>query len=135
MPHGLRCWTSAAWTQGTTPCKIGRLQMYPCKHLVPQRELLDLNEDVDFILERPDSSRNITCYGECYHTVVQNDTCDSIANGYGVAYDRFVYQNGLDWNCNSLVVGREVCVGSSCSLYVVRLPRPCPSSLRLWGNP
>lgn len=71
-------------------------------------------------LSRPTPVRNVTCYGGCYYTVEENDTCDSISYDQGVSYDHFIYQNGLDRNCKTLSAGREVCVGSPCALYVVR---------------
>lgn len=63
--------------------------------------------------------RNITCYGGCLYEVKENDTCESIAYGFGVAHNQFLYQNGLDWNCHGLKAGREVCVGDACALYIV----------------
>ncbi|KAK4442512.1 hypothetical protein QBC34DRAFT_444120 [Podospora aff. communis PSN243] len=78
---------------------------------------------------------NITCFSGCLYTVSEGDTCASIARSQGVAYDRFVYQNGLDWECrHPLTPGTELCIGRSCTLYEVQEGDTCASVLESCGG-
>ncbi|KAI2634138.1 carbohydrate-binding module family 50 protein [Hypomontagnella submonticulosa] len=81
----------------------------------------------------PTEARNITCFGGCYYQAQEEDTCDSIAEMYGVATDRFLYQNGMDWNCSQMATDRRMCVGSQCALYKVQENDTCGSILNEHG--
>jgi hypothetical protein len=66
----------------------------------------------------------MTCFGGCYYDAKDNDTCESIASQFGVSTDRFLYQNGFDWNCSHIAVNQTLCVGSACALYTVTFSLP-----------
>jgi hypothetical protein len=78
---------------------------------------------LDEILTRITSTSNSSapCLGTEY-TVVQGDTCESIAQTNNVAYYRLLSDNGIDLKCESLTVGTNLCVGDSCTLHTVRPP-------------
>jgi len=61
--------------------------------------------------------------------VQADDTCDSIAAANDIATDIFLTQNGLDYNCTTLVVGNEVCLGRSCALYRIKPNDTCDGIL------
>ncbi|RYP62165.1 hypothetical protein DL771_009838 [Monosporascus sp. 5C6A] len=66
------------------------------------------------------------CRGTTY-TVAQGDTCKSISKANSVAIDRLIYDNGLDYLCNSLTVGTKLCIGDSCNLHTVESGETCQS--------
>lgn len=55
------------------------------------------------------------------HTVKPSDDCDSIANAFGIAIDRFQTENSIDTKCQSMKQGDQVCIGLSCDLRQVCL--------------
>jgi hypothetical protein len=71
---------------------------------------------------------NATCSGTLY-TVQSGDSCNSIAAANSIATDRFLTANSLDYNCTSLTVGNQVCLGPSCALYQVQPNDTCDSIL------
>jgi hypothetical protein len=72
-------------------------------------------------MSSPTNLPNITCnLGEQYE-VCEGDTCQSIADDHGVALDRFLYQNGIDFGCSNLPVGSKVCITDCCALHKVRI--------------
>nr|POE90693.1 lysm domain-containing protein [Quercus suber] len=73
-----------------------------------------------------------TCTGSKY-TVQDGDTCRSIAKSNSIAEDRFIMENGIDYDCNTLSPGRTVCLGSKCSLLVVESDTTCTGILN--GKP
>ncbi|KAL2060600.1 hypothetical protein VTL71DRAFT_9241 [Oculimacula yallundae] len=64
------------------------------------------------------------CTGTRY-TVGASDTCNSIASKNSIATDRFITQNGLDYNCSSIKAGSTVCIGQSCSLRMIKASDTC----------
>jgi len=65
-----------------------------------------------------------SCTGKLY-TVAAGDTCKSIAAANSLALDRFISENSIDYKCNSLVAGRTVCIGDSCSLHTIVANETC----------
>lgn len=59
-----------------------------------------------------------TCRGTNY-TVQAGDSCKSIAADNGLAIDRFLADNSIDFQCKSLTEGSTVCIGKSCLLHEV----------------
>lgn len=55
------------------------------------------------------------------YEVCEGDTCQSIADKFGVSLDRFLYQNGLDFQCSYLQIGSKVCITDCCELHTVCL--------------
>jgi hypothetical protein len=74
------------------------------------------------------SSPVATCSGTLY-TVGSGDNCESIASAHGIATDRFITQNNLDYNCSNLILGSEVCLGPSCALYQIATNDTCDDIL------
>ncbi|EEU38110.1 uncharacterized protein NECHADRAFT_84350 [Fusarium vanettenii 77-13-4] len=64
------------------------------------------------------------------HTVKPGDDCDSIANAFGIAIDRFQTENGIDTKCQSMKQGDQVCIGLSCDLRQVQSNETCKDFIR-----
>jgi hypothetical protein len=69
------------------------------------------------------------CLGANY-TVAGGDTCESIAAANGLAIDRFLDDNSIDFRCQSLEVGSSVCLGLKCRLGAVPPNATCADLLR-----
>ncbi|KAB8068089.1 hypothetical protein BDV29DRAFT_162701 [Aspergillus leporis] len=74
------------------------------------------------------SNSSAPCLGTEY-TVVQGDTCESIAQINNVAYYCFLSDNDIDLKCESLTVGTKLCVGDSCTLHMVAANKTCKDIL------
>ncbi|KAK9775005.1 putative LysM domain-containing protein [Seiridium cardinale] len=72
----------------------------------------------------------ITCNSGEYYEVQANDTCESVADDFAVALDRFLYQNSLDFRCTSLPVGAKVCIQECCTLHKVASGETCRDILK-----
>lgn len=69
-----------------------------------------------------------TCTGSTY-VVAVGDTCSSIASANSLALDRFLSENSIDYNCNSLQAGQLVCLGAECALHSVAVNETCADIL------
>lgn len=69
-----------------------------------------------------------TCSSTTY-TIRSGDSCESIAVANGIATDRFITQNNLDYNCSKLILGSQVCLGPSCALYQIATNITCDDIL------
>lgn len=70
------------------------------------------------------AAASATCTGPTY-TVQSGDACQSIGVANGIATEVFISDNGLDYNCTTLILGEEVCLGDSCDLYQVQTNNTC----------
>ncbi|RPA73865.1 hypothetical protein BJ508DRAFT_244206 [Ascobolus immersus RN42] len=59
------------------------------------------------------------------HTVGSSDSCASIAKARGMAIDRLITNNNLDYNCTSLKVGSQLCLEKPCKLHTVVAGETC----------
>jgi hypothetical protein len=67
---------------------------------------------------------NITCWGGTQYVSKKGDTCQSVATANGMALDRFLYLNGIDFHCDSFAVGAELCIRDPCKLHTVSTEAP-----------
>ena len=74
------------------------------------------------------SAAAAACTGSTY-IVVAGDTCLSIATSHGIATDRFIVANGIDYNCTTLKVGNSVCLGPRCQLVAISVNETCDQIL------
>ncbi|PHH87392.1 hypothetical protein CDD83_8935 [Cordyceps sp. RAO-2017] len=66
------------------------------------------------------------CSGETY-IVREGDTCVSIASAAGVATDRMIDLNRLDYDCSALAVGMKLCLQDACATHTVMANETCSS--------
>jgi len=70
-------------------------------------------------MTRSTSEAGNSCWGGERYTVKQGDTCESVAAANGLAIDRFLSLNGIDFHCNAFGIGRPVCIRDACKLHTV----------------
>ena len=99
-------------------CSVAPTQ-YPIPSASPTGPIGPLPTDVESRL----------CMGTNY-TVASGDTCESIAADHGLAIDRFLEDNSIDFHCQSLEVGSTVCAGQKCRLGTVPENATCADLLR-----
>jgi hypothetical protein len=59
-------------------------------------------------------------YTGALYTVKTDNTYDSTSLANSITTNRFLTQNNLDYNYSNLVVGNQVCLGASCTLYQIQ---------------
>ncbi|EPE27579.1 LysM [Glarea lozoyensis ATCC 20868] len=64
------------------------------------------------------------CSGSEY-VVGGGDSCESIAARNGLAIDRFLADNSIDFKCSSLTAGSSVCIQDSCKLHTIQKGETC----------
>lgn len=70
-----------------------------------------------------------SCRGKNY-TIAAGDTCESIAAANSLAFDRFLSENSLDPECETLPKeGGTVCIGESCKLQELKGNQTCEQIL------
>ncbi|KAL4940189.1 hypothetical protein BDV06DRAFT_197177 [Aspergillus oleicola] len=66
----------------------------------------------------------VACRGSTY-IVQEADTCESISRSKSIATDRMIQRNNLDYACSSLVVGAQLCIEDTCTIYTVKANDTC----------
>ena len=70
-----------------------------------------------------------TCMGTKY-TVKSGDTCESISKAQSVGTDRLIQRNKLDYACQELKAGRELCIDNKCKTLTITKGMTCDSILQ-----
>ncbi|KAM4067131.1 lysM domain-containing protein [Hirsutella rhossiliensis] len=73
-----------------------------------------------------------TCSGTKY-VVQAGDSCESISSAAGVATDRMIDLNHLDYNCTTLTPGMALCLQDQCAVHAVTSNDTCSSITRGTG--
>lgn len=69
-----------------------------------------------------------TCSGTAY-TVKEGDTCESISKANSVATDNMIKANNLDYSCNGLTAGTELCIQNTCKVATIEEGQTCADIL------
>jgi LysM repeat protein len=64
------------------------------------------------------------------YTVMNGDTCQSVAIAHNVSSFYLAYNNNLDIYCSDLTMGRTVCIPEICDVYTVQPNDTCTSIIR-----
>ncbi|KAH9861358.1 hypothetical protein J1614_011104 [Plenodomus biglobosus] len=79
------------------------------------------------------SGASNSCWGGEKYTVKQGDTCESVAAANGMAIDRRLHLNGIDFHYNAFGIDRPMCIRDACNLHIIKSQESCKDIIDVYG--